>query len=118
MATVLAVSSFGLVTAGVASAGDQFLCPIVGAGVQNADAHNGDNGVVAINPPAGTSLLPGKNQAGANANPNAYNANGGPEAGKRPAHLGSRQSGTRRSESPRWATAHLGRAGPLASLAR
>ena len=61
MATVLAVSSFGLVTVGVASAGDQFLCPIVGAGVQNADAHNGDNGVVAINPPSGTSLLPGKN---------------------------------------------------------
>jgi hypothetical protein len=55
-----------------------FLCPIVGDGVLNADSKNGDNGVAAITPPAGTSLLPGKNKAGDNANSNAYNDNGGP----------------------------------------
>ena len=55
----------------------------MGDGVINADAHNGDNGVEAINPPAGTSLLPGNNQAGANANPNAHNTQGpgSPDAG-------------------------------------
>jgi hypothetical protein len=72
-----------LTTAGTASA-EPFLCPIVGDGVTNADARNGDNGVQAINPPAGTSLLPGNNQAGANANPAAYNEFGGPNAGNRP----------------------------------
>ena len=36
-----------------------FLCPVVGDGVLNADAHNGDNGVAAIGPAVGTSLLPG-----------------------------------------------------------
>ncbi len=87
-ATLLALSALGLATTGVATAGSQFLCPIVGAGVNNADAHNGLNGVQAINPPAGTSLLPGKNKAGENANPNAYNANGGPEAGNTPGTAG------------------------------
>ena len=38
---------------------DNFLCPVVGDGVNNADSHNGDNGVEAIAPPVGTSLLPG-----------------------------------------------------------
>jgi hypothetical protein len=52
--------------------------------VNNADARNGDNGVQAIAPAAGTSLLPGNNQAGANANPEAYNAFGGPDAGNTP----------------------------------
>lgn len=60
-----------------------FLCPVVGDGVFNADSQNGDNGVSAITPPVGTSLLPGNNQAGANANPNAYNTDGpgNPDAG-------------------------------------
>jgi hypothetical protein len=53
-----------------------FLCPVVGDGVLNADANNGDNGVAAITPPVGTSLLPGSNQAGAKANPQAYNTLG------------------------------------------
>lgn len=65
---------------------EPFLCPIVGDGVLNADAHNGDHGVSAIQPPAGTSLLPGKNMAGANANPNAYNKLGGPVEGNNPGH--------------------------------
>jgi hypothetical protein len=67
---------------GVASA-DPFLCPVVGDGVINADANNGDNGVSAIQPPVGTSFLPGNNQAGANANSNAYNTEGpgNPNAG-------------------------------------
>ena len=51
----------------------EFLCPIVGDGVTNADAHNGDNGVSAIAPAPGVSLLPGGNQAGTNANSNALN---------------------------------------------
>ncbi len=76
-----AVAALG--AAGGASAAP-FLCPVVGDGVLNADAHNGDNGVAAITPPAGTSLLPGNNQAGANANPKAYNAFGGPDAGNTP----------------------------------
>lgn len=60
-----------------------FLCPVVGDGVLNADAQNGDHGVSAITPPVGTSLLPGNNQAGAQANPNAYNTEGpgNPDAG-------------------------------------
>ena len=53
---------------------DPFLCPIVADGVNNADDHNGDNGVSTINPPAGTSLLAGNNQAGAKSNTNAHNA--------------------------------------------
>ena len=67
----------------VALADDPFLCPVVGDGVLNADSHNGDNGVEAIEPPVGTSLLPGNNQAGANANENAYNTQGpsSPDAG-------------------------------------
>lgn len=69
-----AIASASLVTsAGAASASDAFLCPVVGDGVLTADAHNGDNGVSAINPPVGTSFLPGNNQAGANANSNAHN---------------------------------------------
>jgi hypothetical protein len=83
LAVFAAVSVVALATAGSASA-QPFLCPIVGDGVNNADAHNGENGVQAINPPAGTSLLPGNNQAGANANPEAYNAFGGPDAGNIP----------------------------------
>ncbi|MDA0988754.1 MAG: hypothetical protein O2783_06450 [Chloroflexi bacterium] len=80
---------FGLVilgllgTTAVASADSAFLCPVVGDGVLNADAHNGDNGVSTITPPVGTSFLPGNNQAGANANPSAYNTDGpgNPDAG-------------------------------------
>ena len=69
----------------VASADDipPFLCPVVGDGVLNADAHNGDNGVSIITPPVGTSFLPGNNQAGANSNTSAHNASGpgNPDAG-------------------------------------
>jgi hypothetical protein len=83
LALFAGVAIVAMGTAGVASA-EPFLCPIVGAGVVNADAHNGDNGVQAISPPAGTSLLPGNNQAGANANASAYNAFGGPSAGNTP----------------------------------
>jgi hypothetical protein len=79
-----------LATAGVASA-DQtgtdgaFLCPIVGDGVLNASSHGG---VSAIQPAAGTSILPGNNQAGSHANANALNANGGPTAGNTPGTAG------------------------------
>ena len=70
----------------IASADDDngaFLCPIVGDGVLVGDANNGDNGVSAIQPPAGTSFIPGQNQAGANANHNAQNTSGpgNPDAG-------------------------------------
>jgi len=60
-----------------------FLCPVVGEGVLNADNRNGDHGVEAIEPPVGTSFLPGNNQAGMHANPNAYNTHGpdNPDAG-------------------------------------
>ena len=64
-----------MLTPGVAAAAP-FLCPVVGDGVVNADAHNGDNGVEAIAPPVGTSLLPGNNRAGEHANPNAHNTQG------------------------------------------
>jgi hypothetical protein len=71
---------------------DPFLCPVVGdgngegKGVLNADARNGDNGVEAIQPPVGTSQLPGKNQAGAHANPNAYNTKGPGDPTAGPGH--------------------------------
>ena len=72
---VLLIAAIG--TTAIASADDDpFLCPVVGDGVLNADDHNGDNGVSTIDPPVGTSLLPGNNQAGANANANAYNTQG------------------------------------------
>jgi hypothetical protein len=57
----------------------QFLCPITGDGVVNADDHNGDNGVSNIGPlpgSGGASLLPGNNQAGAQADTNALNLEG------------------------------------------
>jgi hypothetical protein len=82
---VVVALAFGAMVAsvGTAAADEAFLCPVVGDGVLNADAHNGDNGVAAIQPPVGTSFLPGNNQAGANANPKAYNAEGpgNPNAG-------------------------------------
>ena len=71
---VLLIAAIGTTT--IASADDPFLCPVVGDGVLNADAHNGHNGVATIGPDVGTSLLPGNNQAGANANANAYNTQG------------------------------------------
>jgi hypothetical protein len=72
--TILALVAVALAGAAtVASADPPFLCPVVGDGVLNADAHNGDNGVSAINPPVGTSFFPGSNRAGAHANPNAHN---------------------------------------------
>ena len=71
------------VSTAVAFAEDAFLCPVVGDGVLNADDQNGDNGVEAIEPPVGTSFLPGNNQAGVNADDSAYNADGpsNPDAG-------------------------------------
>ena len=59
-------------------ANGEFLCPAVGNGVENADGHNGDNGVALINdgnPIASGdySFLPGNNQAGANADSKALN---------------------------------------------
>ena len=82
-----AAPAFALGITGIASAAP-FLCPVVGDGVLNADTHNGDNGVAAITPPAGTSLLPGSNQAGENANSNAYNDFGGPTSGNTPGRPG------------------------------
>jgi hypothetical protein len=49
---------------------EAFLCPIVGDGVIGAP------GIEAIDPPAGTSILPGNNQAGQHANANALNSHG------------------------------------------
>ena len=55
-----------------------FLCPAVGDGVANADAHNGDNGVTSFTLPGSgdQSFLPGHNQAGAKSNPTAHNTQG------------------------------------------
>ena len=54
-----------------------FLCPAVGDGVANADAHNGDHGVAVIGPIAsGYSFLPGNSQAGAHAASSAWNSEG------------------------------------------
>jgi hypothetical protein len=85
-----------LVSASSALAADPFLCPVVGGeendnagketGVLNADANNGDNGVEAITPPVGTSLLPGDNQAGTNSNPNAHNSKGPGDPTAGPGH--------------------------------
>jgi len=85
MVAVVAVMGIGAATA-VASADSAFLCPVVGDGVNHASEQveaNGANGVQVINPPVGTSFLPGKNKAGANSNPNAHNTSGpgDPDAG-------------------------------------
>lgn len=63
--------------------GDQFLCPIVGEGVAKNGRGLHDD---VIYPPAGTSFLPGKNQAGAHANMNAWNKIGPPIADNNPGH--------------------------------
>ncbi len=71
-------------TQGAALAEEPFLCPVVGDAVFDVAAVNSDgHGLVAINPPVGASLLPGNNQAGANANDTAYNTDGpdNPDAG-------------------------------------
>ena len=62
----------------VGPADGAFLCPAVGAGVEIADAHNGENGVATIGPIASgdQSFLPGNNQAGAHANGEALNTDG------------------------------------------
>jgi hypothetical protein len=72
-------------TAGIASAAKpdgpatgplgQFLCPAVGQGVVNADAHNGDHSDVNTGTLASgdQTFLPGNNQAGAHADANALN---------------------------------------------
>lgn len=74
LTAALAAASFVVVGIAAAPAAHAaFLCPVVGDGVLNADSHNGDNGVSTVTPPVGTSFLPGNNQAGDNANPNAYN---------------------------------------------
>ena len=70
-----------VVTTGVISASEHpepFLCPIVNEAV--LDVAEVD---FAIDPPAGTSLLPGNNQAGPNADSNAHNSSGpgDPDAG-------------------------------------
>ena len=79
IALTMGVAAATLATTGAAQAGP-FLCPVVGAGTQN----NQDKGPTAtIAPPVGYSLLPGNNQAGENADPNAYNTLGpsNPDAG-------------------------------------
>jgi hypothetical protein len=80
---LIALFLVGAILAVSTSASAAFLCPVVGDGVKNADERNGDNGVKAILPPVGTSLLPGNNQAGEHANPKAYNTDGpgNPDAG-------------------------------------
>ena len=81
--TILAGSIAGPAIASADDNSGAFLCPVVGDGVVNADAHNGDNGVSIITPPVGTSFLPGNNQAGAKANHNAHNTDNpdNPDAG-------------------------------------
>ena len=84
---VLSLVTIGVVgTAAAVSAAPAFLCPVVGDGVINADGHNGDNGVSTIDPPGGTSQLPGKNKAGEHANPNAHNTLGPGNQSAGPGH--------------------------------
>jgi hypothetical protein len=105
-AVVLGFALGGVVaTAGIASAAPsgpatgpdgQFLCPAVGAGVANADVHNGDHaetdtGTIASGQ---ETFLPGNNQAGAHVNDNALNSdNPGTTAGP---------GGGNRDWSPLW----------------
>ena len=84
LAGAMAFSVTAVAGIGTASASHgPFLRPVVGDGVVNADGNNGDNGVSAIDPAVGTSLLPGNNKAGENANANAHNTDGpdNPDAG-------------------------------------
>ena len=79
-ATVLAMQATALAAPPevVGPENGAFLCPAVGHGVEIADANNGDNGVSTIGPIASgdQSFLPGRNQAGANSNPQSHNAEG------------------------------------------
>ena len=72
IALVAASALFVLAFAPAAFAADAFLCPVVGKGGLTAPGR----AEVVIEPPVGTSFLPGKNQAGAHANYNAYNTMG------------------------------------------
>ena len=84
-ATIIAIFVIGitLLMLPLASADPAFLCPVVGDGVLNASEVNNDNGVEAIEPPVGTSFIPGKNRAGMHANYHAHNTDGpgNPDAG-------------------------------------
>jgi hypothetical protein len=79
---IVGTATIALGAAGTAGA-QPFLCPIVGDGVTN-NPNKGPTQTIA--PPAGNSLLPGNNQAGAHANENAYNSymDGTPIAGNEP----------------------------------
>lgn len=92
MLSFVLLTAFLVLAIETVAASSAFLCPVVGdgngkgKGVLNADSRNGDNGVVAITPPVGTSQLPGKNQAGVHANPNAYNTKGPGDSTAGPGH--------------------------------
>ena len=100
LALALVVITGALAGPSVASADDvpAFLCPVVGDCVINADAHNGENGVSVIDPPVGTSFLPGNNQAGANSNTSAHNTSGPGDADAGP--------GGNPDFSPIWPASH------------
>ena len=76
LALLMMLAVVGMIgSASAAFANDApFLCPVVGDGVLNAFDHGGVS--FKIEPPVGTSLLPGNNQAGDNANSSAYNTQG------------------------------------------
>ncbi len=85
MVIAIAIALFAMQASALAAAPDvvgpgdgAFLCPAVGDGVANADAHNGDNGVTGVGTLASgdRTFLPGHNQAGANANSGATNTEG------------------------------------------
>lgn len=83
-----------------------FLCPAVGDGVFNATANNtkkgNDKGVVVIDNPDfdfGYSFLPGKNQAGANANQESWNVVGPTDS---PGPGADNNDATRSDWSPIW----------------
>jgi hypothetical protein len=81
-----------LITAGIAAtlsitgaigvgAQEPFLCPVMSPGALSAPGLNGTsvNSVGAL-PSSAATIVPGNNQAGASANPSAYNASGSPSA--------------------------------------
>jgi hypothetical protein len=80
---LMGASSIALADAPPPAVGEPFLCPVVGDGVNHASDVNNDNGVSAINPPVGTSFIPGHNQAGLHVNDHALNTHGpgNPDAG-------------------------------------
>ena len=81
IASSTALTLFVMGAIGAAADGGPFLCPVMGEGALSAPGLNSQSvNTVGPLPSGNATIVPGNNQAGANANPTAYNQIGGPTA--------------------------------------